>query len=648
MKSLTKFFILLAILSFHACANDIADRFGEDEGLSSGVGTTRNTIISTPEQLKSLTNASFDAELANDIDLTNDENWTPIEGFKGSLDGKNYTIKGLSAPLFGTTEAKSIKNLKIEANITSDKGVVGALACAITNPKTVVENCSVSGRITIEGKLPTEVDLAVGANCYASLIGYSESTANFRNLESSAELTVSGTYDKEVIVAGVVAQHKGSLEKVTHLGKVSYKGATTNNLNISGVAHRAVLGITECVNGEKGNAEKGNISVEGSATNCYIAGVAARGYLTIAECHNFAPIKYSAEAKAAGVLHIGGLLETSASNIKSKVTKCSNQGTITVSSQNITGDTYVGGLLAIPSTAQGFTTLTDCNNYGDILFNNSTTGGFTYIGGLIGIFSTSKHATTLTGCENYGNVSFDDGIASNDLIIGGIVGYAAISTTLRLENCANHGKLHTKGACSSIFRMGGIVGVLSATSQSIFLGRITNSGEINYDNFNCGTAHIGGIIGATDKDNYTSQNFVLINTGNINGSKSGGAYAVGGIVGAINSGEYSIKNARCFCDITTKNANGTAMIAGTKHLYIYSSHAGGRVSTDGGNTFVTLNYQNYYQYLSRAAANWTAEDAKTKNCGYISSIYAKPAFEAPKTDGFIVPDMTTQPDTWVE
>jgi len=49
------------------------------------------TLISTPQQLDDIrNNLSGIYELSNDIDMSSWGNWTPIDDFSGSLDGKGY------------------------------------------------------------------------------------------------------------------------------------------------------------------------------------------------------------------------------------------------------------------------------------------------------------------------------------------------------------------------------------------------------------------------------------------------------------------------------------------------------------------------------------------------------------------------------
>lgn len=103
-----------------------------------------------------------------DIKLNEDENWVPISGFKGNLngefDGKNYhTISNLTinaesvnAGLFSTLSTGSVKNLKFEnVNIYSSSSNVGTIAGSIFGDTLIenvsVENVSINGSTQVGG-----------------------------------------------------------------------------------------------------------------------------------------------------------------------------------------------------------------------------------------------------------------------------------------------------------------------------------------------------------------------------------------------------------------------------------------------------------------------------------------------------------------
>ena len=100
------------------------------------------------------------ALLVSDIDMTGKE-WTSIDGFASLFEGRGYTIKGLTAPLFGENVVGTISNVNVEGNIVETaKGKVGLVArsLAVSGDKVgTIFNCSAVG--SIEYKNST---LAVG------------------------------------------------------------------------------------------------------------------------------------------------------------------------------------------------------------------------------------------------------------------------------------------------------------------------------------------------------------------------------------------------------------------------------------------------------------------------------------------------------
>ena len=127
--------------------------------------------ISTPEEMKKLadmTNAGLisagdEFVLANDIDLSQYENWTPIgdsleNRFYGVFDGNGYTVSNLKisntgseAPiylaLFSYVTSGTIKNLGVD-NAQVDVFSHGAVLAGRLSSSAIVDNCYARGRVT--------------------------------------------------------------------------------------------------------------------------------------------------------------------------------------------------------------------------------------------------------------------------------------------------------------------------------------------------------------------------------------------------------------------------------------------------------------------------------------------------------------------
>ncbi|WP_054751321.1 hypothetical protein [Piscibacillus salipiscarius] len=112
------------------------------------------TLISTPQDLDNIRNdLTGTFELTNDIDMSGWGNWTPIDDFGGSLDGKGYKILNLSinhnahTGLFGITSSTfTILYLGFEnIDIVNSNSNAGALIGYTSGSNTIIDNCFVEG-----------------------------------------------------------------------------------------------------------------------------------------------------------------------------------------------------------------------------------------------------------------------------------------------------------------------------------------------------------------------------------------------------------------------------------------------------------------------------------------------------------------------
>ena len=564
------------------------------------------------------------------------EEWTTIENFDAELfDGDGHSIKGLSAPLFGKTSA-SIKNLTLaDINITTTRGVAGALACHITNTKSVVSNCSVSGTFTVEGDNPeenyeaSETETAGAmANRYGSLIGCSLSTQTFSHLSSSVTHTVKGSFKYFLCTAGVISHHKGKIEYSTHTGSVTYEGTTASTMDVytTGIANVAEKGFLKCSNGVK-DGTAGTITTKGKAgRNAFTTGLSSFGYGTYTDCHNYGALNISIEAAAC---HNAGLLRMSNDDALTFY-NCTNHGKITLSSKKITARTVVGGLMV--NTNSSFDALFEqCANYGDIeltsTFNSSNE--ISGLGGLIGRHYPSGAKTTLKQCENHGDITFN-GTVTGAFQAGGIAACTSYSGAdgyyLYLDGVTNYGDLNIGGTMSGNGRIGGIFGVSNAPSTTAYTGNIVNKGNITCTTtYNGSQYYVGGIIGACDKE-HLGANYTFINEGNITSTVSKATTLITGIMGSTN--KKKVANVRCYGNICTSGATNTSMVIGqakkTTGVALTNCHIGGTISTDGGKTVVALNADNYHKYLYGASTDLARTDIS--GCGYISAINAAPDY----------------------
>ena len=126
--------------------------------LLTSVSAFAQTEISTEEQLKAIANdLSGTYVLKNDITLS-DAEWTPIgtssDPFKGTLDGKGFTIKGLTVgnganddkAFFGFTNGATVKNIGFTSAVVKGHNQAAIVVAKATS--STLSNIYVSGVVT--------------------------------------------------------------------------------------------------------------------------------------------------------------------------------------------------------------------------------------------------------------------------------------------------------------------------------------------------------------------------------------------------------------------------------------------------------------------------------------------------------------------
>ncbi len=128
--------------------------------------------ITSAEQLQSLSNSNGNFRLDCDLKLSD---WDGIKNFRGTFDGNGHTItiNGGDNGLFENTNGATIRNISIDANISTQTNYTAGLIGVAEN--TTVENVSTSGNI--------QSGLVVGG-----LIAYIKGNAEISNCESSVNV----------------------------------------------------------------------------------------------------------------------------------------------------------------------------------------------------------------------------------------------------------------------------------------------------------------------------------------------------------------------------------------------------------------------------------------------------------------------------
>ena len=404
-------------------------------------------------------------ELTTDITLPEGTVWTPIEGFNGVLEGKNHSISGLTAPLFGATSA-SIQNLNltdVDIDITEwGTNYIGALATEINGTGAEVKNCSVSGTLDIDVEKAT---LYVGG-----VIGNSVSTETFSDLTNSLNITVKGKYSSEMYCAGCVYDHEGALSNVRNLGAVKYSGTSCSALRLAGITC-GCADLVNCYNGSADNVKAGEIAIDGSCAGTRTGGLVgnASNGLTMTNCINYGKVYMSQNATTTGSVWLGGL-----------VGMCQN------------ADIEVDG----------------CENHGELAMEQSTSTAAVEIGGLLGRShpNNSYRVTINNSFTNTGAINANPASAT-DVYIGGIYGRHGIPLKTTDENgvIRNTGAITYSGTATGTVR---VAGMMACTQRALLSSlHYENTGNITVTGTGATAVWVGGFSASQDSNPITVCNF---------------------------------------------------------------------------------------------------------------------------------------------
>ena len=309
--------------------------------------------------------------------------WKPIENFKGIFDGgNNFHINGLTAPLFGTTQAVEIKNVHLTGvDITSNLNPLGALACKVDNTAAVIQDCSADGTLTF-----TESSLAGSKQPYVGgLFGQIGSTNGDKNSVSGLvnSVDVNFKHNSACYLAGCVAvAYTSGIDNCTNLGTITFHEgySASQTIWIAGICGQNFASdITNCTNGswdeeKKEPTQEGKIVFNGTQSSSkflMVSGVVCGinykdTYCSLRDCTNYAPIEVNGSNASSGENPI-----------------------------------FVSGLYSGPTYQRTLSEIANCYNYGDITVNVERTGTVAmYVGGICGAYIRCR----LRNVENHGNI----------------------------------------------------------------------------------------------------------------------------------------------------------------------------------------------------------------------------------------------------
>ena len=430
-----------------------------------------------------------------DVDMTG-EAWTPIEGYAKTVRGNGYAIKGLTAPLFGVTNA-SIKGLHLRdvALNSNNAARYGAFACevvAISEEVPVIESCSVSGTFTIENTEYTGLahtltnqkysnnDAKASEMAYGGIVGLSRGI-NIVDCVNNAAITVKqiAKMENDIDVVPSIGGITGNAFYVK-VGDVEYNTHLTGCVNNADILYQdkscnnETWRVIPAVGGISGGVYHHTTLVKGEKEE----------FATFHDCNNYGDITFQA---------VGG-----------------GQAQDTQGHPN----THVAGIVARGAYMGAY----NCNNYGAITLD----GQFkqTYSGGVCG----ASWYCNIDNCHNFGAVTMTEKSTFWGLMIAGISGnnYNTGDFVHLTNNCSNNAPITILGSTAANatkgmyhYRVGGCEGFgrgLASNLTNNKEGVITCKGTVKMMNTNFKGCEIGGVTAyRTTRASSVSNNYADIN-----------------------------------------------------------------------------------------------------------------------------------------
>lgn len=568
--------------------------------------------------------------------------WTSIEGFESfTFDGgkdKGFEIKGLSAPLFGTTSA-TIKNLKLTGVAITETtyGRTGAIARMVHNG--TLSDCYAEGTLLMNNTVYNETLADDYSNInIGGLVGLSIG-GTFKDCYNKVAITVTSvclptsTNKYPTSVGGIVglALTSSAFENCTNNAKILYNGTSgpAAATYLSGIIGRIKVNHDTSILKNLTNTANGVIEFPKDAVcggSLYIrgcVGVIYDGQVAVQDITNRADLKFYGTAKGdilsmAGVggnlgaglnneayrlnnygniyacgnvpnavdpMRIGGVVTETAGTVTHKIHDCHNYGAITVSVQQKADiSAYIGGFMA--SHTNGVLALDKCSNEGSVTVEESASNyNVPEVAGMVGYVAKSYDCTD---CENKGDVTFKATSKGNTCIGGyfAVTDIASGNDDSKLTGCVNSGNVTHSGTVGNNLFMGGFIGYIPNDPPLREWVNCENKGHIKIEANVPGSARAGGFVGGT----YSSLKFTsCTNSGAVTCASlvkddSDAKTLAAGFVGDSEKGTptATFTAADESKDIKPCKNTGTITITGNLNQYARVSGIGNLDHTDGG------------------------------------------------------------------
>lgn len=473
-----------------------------------------------------------------------------VGGLAGFLEPEGRsTISGINikAPVRGTQDVGALAGHAFVSNLTVSSAVLSSVVNGSIsvggffgyagfrhNGAVLVFNGSDrSSRYVVKSSADAEVK---GDQYVGGLIGYFDSNYGKADLQAKVEIAVNVHGKTDVGGAIGYASHLDAFNPY----RIDFTSATmrveATDQNAGGVFGRVESGF---IDGGKRFNLKSSIPAAKDIESCFSgvvrasrnAGGVAGSIAGVIEGVSSSAAVTSTEGDAAGVV----------ANLNATAYNCAFTGTVTSKSK-------AGGIIAV---CAGKCSVSDCVNLGTIQGTGYTggvcgqagTGGDEYLhiercynggavtgggpAGIVAYFGTQSTYTTnvyrISECGNSGEIS---GTGGSSFSVGGIVGHFNHPRP-QLQNCANHGAVHSSGAQYAI---GGVAGDFGNRDETN-VGHIEQS--MNSGTISCAdkSVHLGGVAGHLHSGSLTGYSNSIrdcYNTGEITSDQKDDT---GGILG---------------------------------------------------------------------------------------------------------------------
>ena len=431
--------------------------------------------------------------LTNDLvfDETTTANFAEINEFKHTLDGGNFSIKGLKdcdkALVTKMAAGAVIKNLHIDSSSNfkfTTKVQMNAIFVRENNG--TIQKCINNAKLDIVGN-ESASERNIGA-----LVGKNMGTGLIDDCTNNGAITIASDVkieNKTLLVGGIVGRNAGTTQNSTNNGNLTINADNTG-ANYNGIA--GIAGMNEgstigCINGAYAT-----ITGTLKATKHYVGGIVGLNRGTCEQNTNNGTIDYSPTGISAtnwSTCGVGGIVGIQES-VKANSNTNTNTGNITSatdaqvggvggvagiivagelkhnnvtesakmsSSANCSKGMGVGGLIG--HTLDFVGTLDLSGDEGTIRGNvvGTKLNGSSGVGGLIGLIYKNATVKNVTNCSCvvtlYNNTQY--------LAAGGIVGRADIAAaigTTEISGCTYKGNITVAGTSSLESFAGGIIG----------------------------------------------------------------------------------------------------------------------------------------------------------------------------------------------